>query len=95
MLYENPSKSMSMAINIAKQIYATCMNATNKHDNNTLLKKVEEFGRWPAVHGDDWNEREFNLSNLLSKISKNRFFSFLYLLYPIYSNRQTERDEMK
>ena len=60
------------------------MNATNRHDTSTLLKKVEEFGRWPAVHGVDWNEGEFNLSSLLSKISKNRFLSFLY------SNRQID-----
>ena len=76
-LFENPKPSSSAAINTAKQFYGVCMDVAelNKKGSSELLKKIEEFGYWPAVHDSQWHQN--NLANLLKNVSKSRFNNLL------------------
>lgn len=73
-LLEDINPSTSKSINTLKQIYKSCMDikTLNKKKLKPLLNKLEEFGYWPILHGNKWNNNSYNLTNLLAKTAKSR-----------------------
>lgn len=53
-----------------KLVYDKCMNvAEHEATGDEPLKHIfDEIGGWPVVNGSDWNEKNFSLEEILSKL---------------------------
>lgn len=69
-----------MAINMMKKLYQSCIdvNKIDKEKTTFLLKKLEEFGYWPLLHGNKWKAENFNLTTVLAKISSSYNIPILF-----------------
>src|SRR5689334_14437927 len=57
----------------ARRLYNSCINEANIEMDGVepvLSVVTNEFGGWPILLGDSWNESTFDLPNLLLKLRK-------------------------
>ncbi|ESO99463.1 hypothetical protein LOTGIDRAFT_158548 [Lottia gigantea] len=70
-LLNNPVNDKdSAAMRKAKYLYVSCINETliDERGLTPIMNLLEELGSWPAVVGDDWNEEQFDLLDLIVKL---------------------------
>ncbi|CAH0551532.1 unnamed protein product [Brassicogethes aeneus] len=59
----------STSVVLQKQFYKSCMdvNAIEKDNNTVILKIFKELGGWPLLEGKNWNEKDFDIFNMMIK----------------------------
>jgi hypothetical protein len=46
-----------------------------------LLTTLEELGYWPILHGEKWQQKQFNITDLLAKILRMHGNNILFSIY--------------
>ena len=60
----------------ARHLYSSCTNETNidaEGVERILLLIDTEFGGWPILQGESWNESTFNFSNLIFRLRQYNY----------------------
>lgn len=60
---------------IAKELYKACMNKTAIEDDGlkTIKGILHDLGGWPALEGDDWDEKAFNWKEAIYNYRKTGY----------------------
>lgn len=70
---------------LAKNFYKLCMNTTaiEKQGLDSLYIYIEQFGGWPVLKGNDWNESSFDWKGMNYKIGNKKYWkNFIFNLFP-------------
>ncbi|CAJ0607822.1 unnamed protein product [Cylicocyclus nassatus] len=74
-LFESQERYDSKVMNGLKIHYKKCMDIKEQNRIGAwqMIRKLNKFGVWPILHGDDkWNRKNFDLTSLLSFVSRLR-----------------------
>ncbi|XP_044005621.1 neprilysin-2-like [Aphidius gifuensis] len=74
------------AFKLAKNFYKLCMNTTAIEEQglDSLYSYIEQFGGWPVLKGNNWNESSFDWKGMNYKIDgKNNTKRSIYLTDPL------------
>ncbi|VDD93608.1 unnamed protein product [Enterobius vermicularis] len=92
-LLESDTPTPSRSIQMAKQVYKSCMNTTELENlkSSKLLEAISVLGGWPLLKPETWDEKSFDLTALVSKAQKLYSIEVLFSLSIYPDMRNTTR----
>jgi hypothetical protein len=69
---------------MARMAYHGCMNTSEleRLKTSALLTALEDLGFWPLLHGDKWQQKKFDMTDMLGKTRRlygNEVFFSIYV----------------
>lgn len=83
---------------LLRKLYNVCMNTTKIEEDglSTANDYISQFGGWPVILGNNWNERDFDWKKTLYKMKELGFTSgYLISFYISPDDRNTTRYILK
>lgn len=77
LLASNSNESVELqSVDNARRLYSSCTNETNIDAEGVerILSLIDtDFGGWPILQGESWNESTFDFSNLIFRLRQYNY----------------------